>query len=112
MHDLQIYFCLLHLFFRSYNMTYGSCIVEFVMQKLEPMGITILPSSNVDDQLSQKAGLGGVSIKENCSASPTQNETVNPSDDLLRKLVCFIMDIKEPIPLKLEQYPNIFCFLS
>lgn len=79
----------------SYNMTYVLCVVVvFMMQKLTHMSVNVQPSTNVDDEFSEKVVLGGVSTKGRCSAAHTQNETTVPSNNLLRKLVCFIMDVK------------------
>lgn len=33
-----------------------------------------------------------------------------PPDISLRKLICFIMNTKEPIPLQLEHVPNLAVF--
>lgn len=57
---------------------------------------------DVDDELPEKVLIGGASIKGSCSAAHTQNEMVVPSGDLLRKLVSFIVDVKELIHLQLE----------
>lgn len=52
------------------------------------------PGINKDDEFHDKVDLGGASIKGSCSVAHTQNELAVPFDDSLRKLICFIMDVK------------------
>lgn len=53
-------------------------------------------------ELSKKVILNGIITKESCSTVQTQNETLNPREDLLKRLVWLIMDIKEDIFVQLE----------
>lgn len=56
------------------------------------------------NELVKRVILDGASTKGICSATHihTQNEMTVRFDDSLRKLTCFIMDLKELIPLQLE----------
>lgn len=76
---------------------YTLCVVVlFIMYKLTQIGVTVQPKTNEVDELYERIILGGASIKESCSRvhTLTQNEMAIPSDNYIRNLVCFIMDLK------------------
>lgn len=79
------------------NSVYALCVVvAHMMQKSAPMGVTVQPDINEDNEIPEGVLLGGASIKVNCSSTHIhiQNDTKVLYDDSLRKLVCFIMGLK------------------
>lgn len=81
------------------NLVYA--IVIFMMQKL---GVTIQPCTNKDDQFPQRFVLRNVRTKGSCSTAhtDTHNEILVPYEDSIKKLACYVMDVKKLISLQLD----------